>query len=211
MHDTTATTTETDQPTCPSHKRRPGEPVWCPDCRDDLATMVWRLPGQRDRLLAAADGQATRGAVGRAGTRVDPPSPSPEFDQADEMDTVLSEWASAWLDHLGSTEVRGRTTGWAARVLGDTRRGDVWAWHQAADLGRAVRILAGGARRLLGGSVDTVDLMPLQAPCPGCHLITLVREDGGDRITCTRCPRVVPVKEYEGIVARLLGTAGVAA
>ncbi|MGW1998613.1 hypothetical protein [Embleya sp. NPDC001921] len=206
-HDNADTTTDTEQPTCPSHKRRPGEPVWCADCRDELATLVWRLPTQHDALLAAADGQATRGAVGRGGTRVDPPSPSPEFDAADEMDTVLAEWAAAWLDHLGSGEVRGRTTGWAARVLGDTRGGrDAWAWYQAEDLGRVVRMLAGGARRLLGGTGD-VEKMPLHAPCPGCHTVSLVQEDGEGKITCRRCPRVVPIEEYQGLVARLLGAA----
>lgn len=200
----------TPENTCPSHKRREGEPIWCGDCRDQLATLVWRLPGQRTDLIRAADGMATRGGVGRGGTRVDPSSPSPEFDQADEIDTVLGEWAAAWLDHLGSTERRYPAAYWAARVLGDTRRGDVWAWHQAEDLGRAVRMLASGARRLLGGTGE-VELIPLNAPCPGCKRTSLVQEDGGGRITCTRCPKTMDADEYDGLVARLLGMRGLVA
>lgn len=195
--------TDTQTPTCPSHPRRPGEPVWCGDCRDTLIDDLWRLPGLRDALLAAADGQATRTALTRGGTRIDPPSLSPEFDQADEMDRALAEWAAAWLDHLGSTEVRGRTTGWAARVLSDTRGGnDVWAWHEAADLGRAVRMLAGGARRLLGGSGE-IEYIPLGTPCRGCGS-RLQREDGTDRVTCRHCPRVMTWTEYQGWVVWLV-------
>ncbi|MFI1580043.1 hypothetical protein [Embleya sp. NPDC020630] len=200
QHDTTTTPANT----CPSHPTRPGEPIWCNDCRNDLADTLWRLPALHDRLLAAADGQATRTTLTRGGTRIDPASPSPEFDQADEMDTTLAEWAAAWLDHLGSTEVRGRTTGWAARVLGDTRGGrDAWAWHEAADLGRAVRILAGRARRLLGGSGD-VEHIPLGTPCGSCGG-RLRREDGTDRVTCRGCPRTMTWTEYQGWLVWLIG------
>lgn len=210
------TTTDTDQPTCPSHPRRDGNPVWCGDCRDQLATLVWRMPGMRDDLLAAADGGATRPSTGRGGNRIDPSSPSPEFDQADEIDTVLREWATAWCGHVGAalpTDSHGRdlrTTRWAARTLLDTRIGDVWSWHDAEGLGRAVRLLASGARRLLGGTGE-IELIPLNAPCPGCEYHSLVQEDGGGRITCKRCPRSMDGDEYDGYIARLLGTCGLVA
>jgi len=196
--------------TCPSHRNRDGAPVWCPDCRDQLATLVWRLPGQRDALLAASDGRATRPAVGRGGTRVDPPSPSPEFDQADEIDTVLAAWGWAWLQHHGAGGgFGGRGAAWAARVLGDTHHGhDVWAWEQAEQLGRDVRTLAAGARRLLGGTEGETEVLPLEAPCPGCGRASLAGEDGGGRVGCRCCSTRMTEAEYAGWSTWLLASAG---
>ena len=100
MHtDDTAT-----EPTCIRHNNRHGDP-WCPPCADDIRAGILALPDLHTRLLHH-DGIATRPRLIGGRTSIDPASPSPEYDHADEIAKTLAAWATAWADHLDDQVTR---------------------------------------------------------------------------------------------------------
>jgi len=206
------TTTAPDQPTCPSHKHRDGAPVWCGECRADIADALSGLPEQYRRLVAV-QGRRTPPSSGRGGTMVDAPSPSPEFDHADDILRWVHGWARAWADYRGidsslwsaPTHLRGHrhVADYVATLQRHHRRLDLLGSPLALDLGREVRSLAASTRSLLGDAKRA----PVIGICAGCGTSSLWREAGGT-VTCGWCPRTMTDDEYAGHRAWLAASAG---
>ncbi|WTW93647.1 hypothetical protein OG216_09775 [Streptomycetaceae bacterium NBC_01309] len=173
-----------DLPACLRHRNRAGDP-WCPSCRTGIYDAIGELPDKHAELLTY-DGQATRPRQFGGRSSIDPASPSPEYDHADEIQRTLTTWAQAWADHLGETYT-GRDPRAAATYLRRHRkRADLLASPLADDLGREMLALHATALRLLGDTAGDEIHSPVGGMCPRCGSTGLYRVLGPDEVI--RCP-----------------------
>lgn len=188
----------------------PGQPVWCRPCADAIRAALGSLPdhavARRDGRTAPGDttGDRTRHATGGLAA----PSPSPAFDELDELEAWARGWVEALADHLrhDAPSLRPRVDGVPARNLtGHVRylQGHATALLSApfaVDVGRETLAVAHRLERTAGH--DRVRTR-LAEPCPTCDVRALVREDGLDYVECRACGRLWSEAEYDRLAVVL--------
>lgn len=177
------TATSSDLPACLRHRHRAGDP-WCSQCREDILEAVGALPDNHADLLAS-DGQATRPKQFGGRSSIDPASPSPEFDHADEIRRTLNAWAGAWADHLGETHTATDPRAAATYLRRHRKRADLLSSPLADDLGHEMLALHHTALRLLGDTAGD-PTSPLGGLCPRCRASNLRRVHGRDETVACR-------------------------
>lgn len=181
----TDTSTETPETPCLRHAKRHGNP-WCTACQAAIYDAIGHLPTLHDRLLDT-DGQDTRAKLIGGRTSIDPPSPSPRYDHADEIARTLRTWAEAWADHLGEQYGGREPRNAATYLLRHRRNTSLLTSPLAADLGYEITALHNTALRMLGGDETERGETHTRldgAVCPDCNGSTHYRIDGTDTVRC---------------------------
>jgi hypothetical protein len=192
--------------------RADGNPVWCADCtariRKELASIDRLIP----RLLREADGHEGKPRTEKVGGTSEPGSPSPAADLADELDRLLVMWEDGYRKlkgwssapaRGGDADARTEMIDWLLAHL-DDGPGGILRSDYALEFGRDVL----NWRKVLARSTKA-GVRKLRKPlrCPRCRLITLVWEEGSDRVDCANpdCSAVYSYADYEKETGRLAG------
>lgn len=180
-----------------------GEPVLCHKCVRELSGALVELDGEAAIAAAAADGM--RGSTGQDDSAVrlhrgasELPSPSPVFDDLDEMASCLFKWMRIKRPRAARLGLLAREITESASWIGfnlpsftDDReiaaqfQQDVTSWH----------------RRLMNRAKAGTALFSKPLPCPRCRLIALQQERGSDVVKCSECGRIMLATEYEEMAA----------
>lgn len=188
--DTTAETV-----VCPRHPRREAEPALCTDCVDQARTAIWRLPEQHRLLLGVR--HATRTRLERRSNGGAPPSISPWYDHADDIERTMRNWANGWAELTGRPQHPTGDPAWSARTLLDQRHGNPLHHQDAPALAAEMLRLHRTAARLLRDEDERpVTRRRVAGPCPGCERATLHRTADSDRIRCDNCPTSLSEDDY---------------
>ena len=197
----------TSRPEPPSEQPWLGEPVWCAPCSALVSLRLAQLDTLAAMLAKEADGYESQPRTEKVGGSSEAGSPSPAADDLDELARMLAEWEDIYRGikgwdsapprgDLASTETE--RVAWLGRhlrgILADPDIGpdfgtEVLQWHR----GMKHQAKAGA------------DVKPKPLRCPGCHLMTLVWEEGSDRVDCRNpdCARVFSYADYEKEVEHL--------
>lgn len=180
-----------------------GDPVLCERCISGLRTFLDEIDRVAAIAAAAADGHrssvdssdsAIRMHRGASASK----SPSPVFEDLDEMASCLYRWmrlkrpAAARLGLL-AREIT-ETSAWLKFNLpsfSDDR--EIAAEFQAE--------IAGWHGRLIRRGKAGVALFNKPLPCPRCRLIGLQQERGSEVVKCAECGRIMSVSEYDEMAA----------
>ncbi|MEV0382377.1 hypothetical protein [Nonomuraea sp. NPDC050643] len=216
--DPTTRGAEPDRPAEPTLRWTAGTPLWCLNDSAAIRAALTDLDEQMTLRLLAADGHGSLNLEERVSGSVEPPSPSPAHDQLDELVRWLRDWERAYRDTQGwpPAPYRGESApaltscvAWlAAHLDGLLAHPDlsvafgsgVLSWH--AEISAAAKT----KRRRIA----------MQMRCPQCHLATLSKLDGEDRIECHNrdCganrggPAVLTLDEYAGLAEGALIASG---
>jgi len=110
---------------------------------------------------------------------------------AQELDLLVREWADNRGERLPAPTVP-VLAGWLTDRMG-------WACEHHHGVDHAAGQLA-KLRGALRGVLGDVEPRPehMGAPCPGCDLLTLIRQPGEDKVECANddCRRVLTAEEY---------------
>lgn len=197
---------------CPTHcdgcEPKPADVGnYCQKCADKLRAALTEIPGLTFYLEALPQGRlVTKKADGdhtRHATRVDQISPSPAFDELDEVWSWAYGWAVSLADdlhHVGP--MRYRLDGIPDTSLAYTHvkylLGNFTAvlsadWHEP--FYEETLALRWRLERITGQ--DKLN-HKIKAPCPSCDRRTLGREDGAAKVVCRNpdCSRVWTEDEY---------------
>lgn len=168
----------------------PGQPLWCPECRD---TIEHDLAGLPSLIQSLGSGPLTQPdpATGRLHLVNVHASPSPAFDLADEVTRWAKAWADTtrhWLGDPPGPSTFGYLAGRLSPILARDPDGyafghETLTWH----------------RRLshVTGSIHARITVRVPGECPHCHRRgTLIRRDGTELVRCTACPAV---RDFERI------------
>lgn len=180
-----------------------GDPVLCQPCISRLGDMIKELEGAASIAYAAADGH--RGSVSgddsairmhRGGSASK--SPSPVFDDLDEMTSCLRQ-------HLARVRPRAARLGFLAREITEICDSLYFHLHElTGDRENAARFqadIAGWHGRLIKRGKAGAALFNKPLPCPRCRLIALQQERGSDVVKCAECGRIMAVSEYDEMAA----------
>lgn len=203
---------EPARPAEPATRWMPGTPFWCLADASAVRSALADLDEQMTLRLLAGDGHSPVNRAFNAADRVssspEPGSPSPAHDDLDELVRWLHEWETAYRHSQGwpTAPYRGEAApaltsavGWLlAHLDGILTHPDhaepfgvgVLYWHN----------------RLTAAAKTRPRRVSMQLRCPQCHLATLSRLEGEDRVECRNrdCgasrggPMVMTVEEYEG-------------
>lgn len=195
---------------------RAGEPVWCSDDAALVVSAVRRLPDLVALVGSRGDGRLDAGrsdSDGRSSSGVAPPSPSPAHDLQD----AAVRWAAAEAARLAELVTGGRgadvddeplpmTSTWLTQSVAyllahaDLWLGDVEHGEQS---GRAALRWESDLERATGQDL-LVHRLPVR--CPSCSTRALVRHDGLDQVSCTRCGWARPHSDYLAWVVEAAAT-----
>jgi hypothetical protein len=198
------------RPKPPDIRPRPGEPVWCPDCKTLIVQRLAELDDLAAMLDFVADGHHSAEALERVTRSSEPASPSQAADDLNELHTMLYGWEMAYRDiqRWPSPPRRGELASRETSCI-------AWLSHHlpgilaspvAKDFGTEVlqwhRSTAGQAK----AGVRTLK-MPLRCPGRGCGLLTLFWTEGGDRVECQSpaCGLILSREQYETEVGNVAG------
>lgn len=177
----------------------PAAPMWCRPCQDTIYDAIQAFP-QQCAPLTPGPLNTPRDTAGGRSTNINPPSPSPAWDQADE----IIRWAVNAEDRLrahigdaGFGQRPRRTLGAAVTYL--TSHGTaLLSCPDAHSIGfDALRL----SRRLI--QVTGTDRLVHRLPgtCMVCKRRSLQRKDGDDLVKCRACGATWDV-EYYNFLAR---------
>ena len=198
----------TDYP-CPGwHPDRdaPGQPIWCRPCQDHIITTLNRLTPHLLDLAGRTDGR-----INRTGSLADsdpvhahqhpaPASPSPAWDSIDRAihailrieDVIRDVAAQPDAERLAprTSRYHGLAGGTAQRLAAFNAsvawlteyRTALLAHPDAYQHGTRILHLHRDLERVTGQD-RLIHRLPV--PCPKCDYLSLVREDGDDKIRCT--------------------------
>lgn len=174
-----------------------GAPVWCRACTAEILSGVGRLPELAAAAGARRDGQlAPPPQSERHAAAVAPPSPSPAWDQVDQIVSWTALQADRLARHLHEPDpALYRRTGFPAPTLTRTvayllhRKTALMAAPFARDFGRELLDLVARSEKV--ASVDEL-VHHLPDACFACGRKKLERRDGHDRVVCRACHRSWP-------------------
>lgn len=198
------------RPEKPSLEPWPGDPVWCGTCASRIRLALAELDDLIALLKATADGHRQATAAERVSGTAGGSSPSPALDDEDEAASMLAAWEDEYRRIRGwpSPAPRGELASvetaciaWLGRHLDGILRSPF-----AADFGREV---LQWHRELAGASKAGVRVLrkPLRCPSGSCGMLTLVWEEGSDRVECANpeCGLIMSYRQYEAELERLAG------
>lgn len=180
-----------------------GDPVLCARCMKEIRDSLVEIDGEAAIAAAAADGM--RGSTGQDDSAVrmhrggsELPSPSPVFDDLDEMASCLFKW-------MRIKRPRAARLGLLAREITESSSWISFNLPSFTD-DRAIAVefqkdITGWHRRLMNRAKAGTALFSKPLPCPRCRLIGLQQERGSDVVKCCECGRMMSAVEYEELAA----------
>ncbi|MGN6245129.1 MAG: hypothetical protein ACTHQ3_15865 [Motilibacteraceae bacterium] len=200
---------------CPDHEHHctgclprtiPTGHIICGRCTQQLREHLNRLPDLAAAVAARRDGALNMARLpnldGIHAPSIEPRSPSPAWDAAEEVIAWAHAWAESLADYLRHAgPFKFNRAGIPTRALTTsitylTRHlGDIAASPFALDITGEARAMTKRLEKQAGRDELT---HRLREPCPSCDHRTLIRRDGSDRVECrnTDCLRIWNEDEY---------------
>jgi hypothetical protein len=180
-----------------------GEPVLCHKCIKELSGALVEIDGEAAIAAAAADGM--RGSTGQDDSAVrlhrgasELPSPSPVFDDLDEMASCLFRWMRLKRPRAARLGLLAREITESASWIGFNLPSFTDDREIAAQFQQEI---TGWHRRLMNRAKAGTALFSKPLPCPRCRLIALQQERGSEVVKCSECGRIMSTREYDDMAA----------
>lgn len=209
---------EPTRPAEPPSRWMPGSPFWCLTDASAIRAALVDLDRQMSLRLFHGDGYGSIDLNERVTSSPEPASPSDAHDQLDELVRWLRDWQRAYW----------RSRGWptpaylgeSAPALTEVASGlcvhlDGILAHPEFAIGFGVGVLSWHSE-VTAAAKTKPRRVSMQMRCPQCHLATLSRLEGDDRIECRNrdCganrggPVVLTVDEYHGLASEVIAASG---
>lgn len=188
------TTTEPDPAPCPVCNE-PGDPTWCIYDGNRVTAAIAGLPGQCQELIPGLLNTGRDIDTGPHRPGVDPPSPSPGWDTADEVIRWAIRTEDTLRTHLGHSDRRSepyRTLATSVAYLG-AQGAPLLESPDAEVVGLHALALATRLEQVTGSDQPTTRL---SEPCLHCRHRGLEHVDGGESVHCRQCGGVWPWSHY---------------
>lgn len=180
-----------------------GDPVLCHHCVKGLGDCLIEIDGEAAIAAAAADGH--RGSTGSDDSAIrlhrgasEARSPSPVFDDLDEMASCLYKW-------MRLKRPRAARLGLLAREITETAdwlKFNLPSFTDDREIAAEFqREITDWHRRLMNRGKAGTALFSKPLPCPRCRLVALQQERGSDVVKCSECGRIMSVREYDDMAA----------
>lgn len=195
-----------------------GTPLWCLNDSAAIRSALVDLDEQMTLRLLASDGHGSLNLNERVSGSIEPPSPSPAHDQLDELVRWLRDWERAYRDSQGwsAAPYRGESApALTSCVAWLTAHLDGILAHPELSVGFGSGLLSWHAE-LSAAAKTKPRRISMQMRCPQCHLATLSKLEGEDRIECRNreCganrggPVVMTIDEYHGLAQAVIVASG---
>ncbi len=162
----------------------PGQPIWCPNCRDNIATQLLELP---DLAVKLSPGKlktppADVGRLSRADIHA---SPSPAYDLIDELIRWAADAEDILRERLGHPKPPTRYLHRTVAYLHGHLTAMLNIDPHGIDFGLSV---ARWKRRLTTATGHGTDTVRVPGRCPRCDQKgRLTRSNGEDLVRCNNC------------------------
>jgi hypothetical protein len=209
---------EPHRPAEPALRWTAGAPFWCLTDSSAIRSALVDLDEQMTLRLIAADGHGSLNLAERVSSSPDPVSPSPAHDQLDELVRWLRDWENAYREAQGwsTAPYRGESApALTSCVAWLTAHLDGILAHPELAVGFGSGLLSWHSE-LAAAAKTKPRRISMQMRCPQCHLATLSKLEGEDRIECRNrdCganrggPVVLTVDEYHGLAGAVIAASG---
>lgn len=209
---------EPARPAEPSARWMAGAPFWCLSDSSAIRSALVDLDQQMSLRLLNGDGHGSIDLNERVSSTPEPASPSPAHDQLDELVRWLREWRTAYWEsqHWAIPPYLGESATALTDVVSSlyTHLDGILA-HPDYAVGFGSGVLAWHSD-ITAAAKTKPRRVSMQMRCPQCHLATLSKLDGEDRIECRNrdCganrggPVVMTVDEYHGLAGAVIAASG---